>query len=81
MAETIKICGLRSPETLDAALAAGADLVGFVRYPQSPRHVALDAGRVLSRRARGRALRAVLVVDSDVPSAWPPSGPGSAGPS
>lgn len=65
MAETIKICGLRSPETLDAALAAGTDLVGFVRYPRSPRHIPLEAGQALSRRARGRALRAVLVVDAD----------------
>lgn len=64
MDQEIKICGLRDRETLDAALAAGADLVGFVRYPRSPRHVELDVAAPLARRARGRALRAVLVVDA-----------------
>jgi phosphoribosylanthranilate isomerase len=61
----IKICGLSTPETLDAALDAGADMVGFVRFPKSPRHVELDAGRVLSARARDKAQRVVLVVDAD----------------
>jgi phosphoribosylanthranilate isomerase len=59
----VKICGLSTPETVDAALDAGADLVGFVRFANSPRHVALDIGRVLSQRAKGRALRTLLVVD------------------
>lgn len=61
----IKICGLSTPETLDAALAAGADWVGFVRFPRSPRHVGLEAARALSSRARGRAQRVVLLVDPD----------------
>lgn len=61
----IKICGLSTPETLDAALAAGADWVGFVRFARSPRHVELEAGRLLSERARGRAGRVVLLVDPD----------------
>lgn len=61
----IKICGLSTPETLDAALAAGADWVGFVRFPRSPRHVALETARALSRRAQGRAQRVVLLVDPD----------------
>ncbi|MEH3148039.1 MAG: phosphoribosylanthranilate isomerase [Methylobacterium frigidaeris] len=61
----VKICGLGTPETLDAALGAGADMVGFVHFPRSPRHVGLDAGRLLSGRARGRAARVALVVDPD----------------
>ncbi len=61
----VKICGLSTPETLDAALDAGADLVGFVHFPKSPRHVALDTGRALSAAARGRALRVALLVDPD----------------
>jgi phosphoribosylanthranilate isomerase len=65
MDHLVKICGLSTPETLDAALQAGADWVGFVRFPKSPRHVELDTARDLSRRARGRALRVVLLVDPD----------------
>jgi phosphoribosylanthranilate isomerase len=65
MAPLVKICGLSTPETLDAALKAGADLVGFVRFPASPRHVDLDRGRALSRWARGRATRVALLVDPD----------------
>lgn len=59
----VKICGLKTAEALDAALAAGADMVGFVRFARSPRHVALDVGRALSREAAGRALRVLLLVD------------------
>lgn len=61
----VKICGLSTPETLDVALEAGADLVGFVFFPPSPRHVPLPAARVLSERARGRALTTALTVDAD----------------
>lgn len=61
----VKICGLSTAATLDAALASGADLVGFVHFPRSPRHVALDEGRPLSEQARGRAERVLLLVDPD----------------
>lgn len=61
----VKICGLSTPATLDAALEAGADLVGFVHFPKSPRHVDLDRGQALSAQARGRAERVVLLVDPD----------------
>ena len=63
MSALIKICGLSTRDTLEAALSAGADMVGFVRFPRSPRHVELDHGRELSRMARGRAERVLLVVD------------------
>lgn len=65
MNNVIKICGLSTPQTLEAALDAGADWVGFVRFPKSPRHVNLEQGRALSLQARGRALRVVLLVDAD----------------
>lgn len=65
MDNVVKICGLSTPETLDAALQSGADLVGFVRFPKSPRHVSLDLGHRLSRQAKGRALRVVLLVNAD----------------
>lgn len=59
----VKICGLSTEPTLDAALDAGADLVGFVHFAKSPRHVSLERAGVLSRRAQGRAQRVVLLVD------------------
>jgi phosphoribosylanthranilate isomerase len=62
---SVKICGLSTEPTLDAALESGADLVGFVHFPKSPRHVSLDRAGVLSRRAGGRAQRVVLLVDPD----------------
>ncbi|MDP3240012.1 MAG: N-(5'-phosphoribosyl)anthranilate isomerase, partial [Reyranella sp.] len=34
-----KICGLSTPETVDAAVEAGAGFVGFVTFPRSPRHI------------------------------------------
>jgi phosphoribosylanthranilate isomerase len=61
----VKICGINSHEALDAALAAGADMVGLVRFERSPRHLGLEQARALSARARGKALRVVLVVDAD----------------
>src|SRR3954465_7580216 len=64
MTPLVKICGLNSVEALDAALSAGADLVGFVRYPRSPRHLGLDEAGSLSARAKGRALRVALTVDA-----------------
>ena len=72
MDNLIKICGLSTPETLDVALGAGADLVGFVRFPKSPRHVSLDLGHRLSLQAKGRAQRVVLLVnpgDEDIAQA------------
>ncbi|TVR09243.1 MAG: phosphoribosylanthranilate isomerase [Salinarimonadaceae bacterium] len=61
----VKICGLSTRETLQAALDAGADMVGFVRFPRSPRHVELDAARDLCALAKGRALVVALTVDAD----------------
>ena len=34
----VKICGLRTHDTIEAAIAAGADMLGFVFFPKSPRH-------------------------------------------
>lgn len=65
MSTLVKICGLSTNETLDVAIEAGADMVGFARFAKSPRHVSLEQGRALSRRAKGRVMRVVLVVDAD----------------
>jgi phosphoribosylanthranilate isomerase len=61
----VKICGLSTPETLDAALAAHADFVGFVFFPPSPRHVDLATARRLADRVGGRAGKVALSVDAD----------------
>jgi phosphoribosylanthranilate isomerase len=60
----IKICGLRTPDALDAALAAGADMVGFVFFPPSPRHIGFEAARALGGRVQGRAQKVALSVDA-----------------
>lgn len=65
MSLLIKICGLTTPDTLDAALDAGADLVGFVFFPPSPRHLGAEAARELAARAEGRAGKVALSVDAD----------------
>jgi phosphoribosylanthranilate isomerase len=65
MATTVKICGLSTLPTLDAALAAGADMVGFVFFAKSPRHIGLDTARLLGKKARGRARIVALTVDAD----------------
>jgi phosphoribosylanthranilate isomerase len=65
MAVLIKICGLSSPEALDVALDAGADAVGFVFFPPSPRHIAFEAARTLGAQVRGRAQKVALSVDAD----------------
>lgn len=60
----IKICGLRETMALDAALESGADMVGFVFYPPSPRHVRPAQAAALAKRARGRAAIVALAVDA-----------------
>jgi phosphoribosylanthranilate isomerase len=65
MSLLVKICGLSTRETLDAALGAGADMVGFVFFPPSPRHVSFDAARELAAAVRGRARKVALTVDAD----------------
>ena len=59
MAPIVKICGLSTSATLAAALDAGADMVGFVFFPKSPRHVDWATARALGRQARDaqRSLR------------------------
>src|SRR5437867_1378766 len=68
MSLIVKICGLSTPEALDVALDAGADLVGFVFFPPSPRHLSFAAARALGERAHGRVQKVALSVDAD--DAW-----------
>jgi phosphoribosylanthranilate isomerase len=65
MSVQVKICGLSTAETMAVALDAGADFVGLVFYPKSPRNVSLAAAATLADQARGRAKIVVLTVDAD----------------
>ena len=65
MSPMVKICGLSTPSALEAALTAGADMVGFVFFPKSPRDVGFEAARRLGAQARGRAAIVALSVDAD----------------
>lgn len=60
-----KICGLRSSDAMAAALAAGADMVGLVLFPPSPRSVTVAEAASLAALARGHATIVALVVDAD----------------
>jgi phosphoribosylanthranilate isomerase len=62
---SVKICGLRTPQALDVALDSGADLVGFVFFAPSPRHLGLEAARTLGQRVQGRAGKVALTVDAN----------------
>ena len=64
MSVLVKICGLKTTEALDAALDAGADMVGFVFFPPSPRNVGYEAARALGARVRGKAQKVALSVDA-----------------
>ncbi len=61
----IKICGLSTPDTLNAALDGGVDLVGFVFFPKSPRHLTLDKAADLAAITGTRAIKVALSVDAD----------------
>jgi phosphoribosylanthranilate isomerase len=65
MSLIVKICGLSTRETLETALEAGADMVGFVFFPPSPRHLGLAAARDLGKLVKRRAAKVALTVDAD----------------
>jgi phosphoribosylanthranilate isomerase len=63
MTVKVKICGLTTEASLDVALASGADMVGIVFFPPSPRNVMASRAQALAARARGRAKIVALMVD------------------
>ncbi|MFY9972029.1 MAG: N-(5'-phosphoribosyl)anthranilate isomerase, partial [Roseiarcus sp.] len=65
MTPIVKICGLSTPATLEAALIAGATMVGFVFFERSPRNVDYEQARALGGQARGRARIVALSVDAN----------------
>ncbi len=65
MPPKVKICGLKTEATLDCALEHGADFVGLVFYPRSPRYISPAAAASLAQRAHGTASSVALLVDPD----------------
>lgn len=65
MTVKVKICGVRTPAILDAAVAAGADLAGLVFFAKSPRNLTIEQGGALADAARGRVGTVAVMVDPD----------------
>jgi phosphoribosylanthranilate isomerase len=76
----IKICGLTREQDVDAAVAAGADAVGFIQYAKSPRHVTIARAEELARRLPPWVTPVLLFVNEEpqrvleslrrIPDAW-----------
>ncbi|MDQ6702196.1 MAG: phosphoribosylanthranilate isomerase [Pseudomonadota bacterium] len=64
MSVIVKICGITTQAGLDAALACGADMAGFVLFDKSPRHVSLELAANLGRRAASRTCKVCVTVDA-----------------
>jgi phosphoribosylanthranilate isomerase len=64
VATEVKICGVSTQETVRGAIAAGADYIGLVFYPASPRNVSIASAAELAETARGRAQVVALIVDA-----------------
>lgn len=64
MSFDIKICGVNSPEARDVALEAGADMLGFVSFAKSPRHLSPSAMADLADGIGNRARKVLLTVDA-----------------
>ena len=61
----VKVCGLTREQDVDAAVAAGADAVGFVRYPPSPRYVSAERAAELAHRLPPFVTPVLLFVNAD----------------
>ena len=61
----IKICGLSTPDTIDAAVKAGATHVGLVHFPKSPRHVSIKKAADLRGRVPEHVKVVLLTVDME----------------
>ncbi|MBS0239378.1 MAG: phosphoribosylanthranilate isomerase [Proteobacteria bacterium] len=65
MVTRAKICGITTSEALDAAISGGAEYIGLVFFPKSPRHLDIAKAKGLAERARGKARIVALTVDAD----------------
>ena len=62
----IKVCGITRAEDANAAVAAGADSLGFVFYPPSPRNVSVEQAAELIAGLPAFVTSTALFVDADV---------------
>jgi phosphoribosylanthranilate isomerase len=65
MTPDIKICGLKTEDAVDRAVARGATHIGFIFFPKSPRNISPDAAGELADRVRGRVKIVAVTVDAD----------------
>lgn len=65
MSVIVKICGLSTEQALDAALAHGAGMAGFVVFEKSPRHCSLPLAARLGKRAGDRIRKVLVTVDAE----------------
>jgi phosphoribosylanthranilate isomerase len=61
----VKICGVTTPDIVEIAASAGADFVGLVFFPRSPRNVDVATARALREAARGKVATVAVMVDPD----------------
>lgn len=61
----VKICGVRTPAAVETAAAAGAQYVGVVFFPKSPRNVTLAEAALVTKAAAGRIATVAVLVDAD----------------
>lgn len=59
----VKICGITDEAGLEAAITAGARMIGLVHFPKSPRHLSIERAAALGAAARDRVETALLLVD------------------
>lgn len=64
MKPDIKICGLKTQEAIERAIARGATHVGFIFFPKSPRHIDPEVAAELTEPVRGRARIVAVTVDA-----------------
>lgn len=60
----VKICGLKEPSHVAAAVDAGAKYVGFVFFPKSPRHLDVSAAAALAQQVPFGVAKVALTVDA-----------------
>ena len=61
----VKICGLKTAEAVAAAVSHGADMVGFVFFPKSPRHIDPADAAALAASVPAGVVKVGLTVDMD----------------